>query len=119
MDQSNEKQKKTEHTFVNPFLMNPDNLTYGFASYKGFDVRIVYISEKLRDEYHIKPADGVELGVILPILQECAGEGCEVNLVDRSGLLALEYPIYVKVKNPMLSNVMDSIWEEIENALSL
>lgn len=114
MDQPKEKPKKYDDTL----FVNPQNVGYGHESYVGFDVRIVYYSGKLKGEYHIKPADDVEMGNILPKLKEQVGQESDVNLVDRSGVLNLDWPIYVIVKDPMLFDAMEEVWKALEKELS-
>jgi len=117
MDQPKANQEGLKSPFTNPLLINPDNITYGYEIFKYFEVRIVYIAGKLKGEYHLKPVEGVELGVLLGHLQNKA-EGCEVNLVDRTGLLNLDYPIYVVVKDPMLFEAMGEVWKSLEQSMT-
>ncbi len=115
MDQSKPQERlnlKTEKLFV-----NPDNITYGHESYEGFDVRIVYITGEPKGEFHIKPGEGVDIMKLFEALKNVAGNDCEVNLVDRSGVLTIEFPIYAVVKNPMLMDAMESIWKAVEQTI--
>jgi len=118
MDQPAEKQKGiSKNPFNQSLFVNPENITHGFETYDGFDVRIVYISGETKGEYHIKPADNVNTGQLLQLMKNMI-EGAEVNLVDRSGVLNLDFPIYVIVKDPMLVEAMEEVWKSISTELN-
>lgn len=106
----------------NPFneniQVNPDNISYGFQTYGGFIVRTVYLKNELKGEYHLKAEEGGPLyDNLLVALMKIVGKDCEVGYVDRTGIITLEYPIYVIVKNPLLEDVMGTVWSDVEQFL--
>lgn len=104
---------------LGPMYINPENITYGYSNYKGFEVRKVYISGKLKGEYHIKTSEDVQIEQVLEELKKQIGKGCEIGIVDRTGILNLEYPIYIIVKNSILFDTMDDVWENVEKVLNI
>jgi len=119
MDQSQESRKGISSPFGQPFFVNPDNITYGFETYDGFDVRIVYNSGELKGEYHLKPAGNINTSNFLQLLKSKIGNESDVNLVDRSGVLNLDYPIYVIIRDPILFDAMIDVWKDLSNSLNI
>ena len=107
-----------DHPFGNSLQLNPDNVAYGYESFDGFSVEIVYMNSELKGEYHIKASDGGPLyDNLFAALNKFFGRDCEVGFVDRTGIITLEYPIYVIVKNPLISDEMHNIWIDVEQYL--
>ena len=93
-------------------------ISYGEMKFKAFDVREVFINKKQKGEFHIKPKDGKDPVSALLFLKSRLSD-CSVGLADPSGLLSLEYPIYLICKSGSL--VMDSIrqiFEQIDEEIS-
>jgi len=107
-----------DHPFGKSLQINPDNVTYGYESFDGFDVEIVYVNGKLKNEYHLKVnGDKVTNDELLVALCRQLSEDCEVGFVDRTGIITLEYPIYIIVKNQILTDEMHGVWIDIEQFL--
>ncbi|RLG45591.1 MAG: hypothetical protein DRN81_01355 [Thermoproteota archaeon] len=107
-----------ESPFGKPQRINPENVTYGYESFAGFDVEIVYVKNELKNEYHLKNnGQGSTDEEILNSLIRLVGKDCEVGFVDRTGIITLDYPIYVIVKNPIIEDEMQNIWIDLEQLL--
>jgi len=94
------------------------NLSYGDMTFKNFHVREVYIDGKQKGEFHIKPADGKDPAAAVIFLKPHF-PGCSMGLADPSGLLSLEYPIYLvcKIGSLVMETIMptfEKIDEEID-----
>ena len=92
-------------------------ITYADMSFKSFKVREVYIGGKQRGEYHIKPEKGKNLAEAVMYLKPHFPD-CAIGLADSSGMLNLEYPIYLMCKNnPMVMELIPQIFEKIDEEL--
>ena len=94
-----------------------NKISYGISEFESFEVREVFIDEKPKGEYHIKIKDGSSLENAVMFFKREFGGDCEVGLVDPSGTLALEYPIYIKVTNQLLIDGMNEAFVEINKTL--
>jgi len=104
-----------DHPFGKKLKVNPENITYGYESFHGFDVRIVYLNGSLKSEYHVKShEDIINNEELLIILRKSLSKDCEVGFVDRTGIITLEFPIYIIVKNPILVDEMPNVWIDIQ-----
>jgi len=104
-----------DHPFRKSLQINPENVTYGYESFDGFDVEIVYLNNELKNEYHIKSnGKGPTNEELIKAVYGYIGNDCEVGFVDRTGIITLEYPIYVIIKNPILTDEMHNVWIDVE-----
>lgn len=110
--------EKSTSKYEDMLFINPDNITYGHVSFKGFDVKTVYFKGKIKGEFHIKPGGDVAMERLLSIVKKHVGADSEANLVDRSGMLSIDYPIYVIMNNTMLIDVVEDVWKMIEETLN-
>ena len=93
-------------------------ITYADMTFKSFQVREVYVNEKQRGEYHVKPAGGKNYAKAILYLKPHF-PGCSIGLADPSGLLNLEYPIYLVCKNnPMVMDMIPQIFEKIDEEIN-
>lgn len=94
------------------------NISYGEMGFKSFRVQEVYIDGKQKGEYHIQPLGGKDPSSAVLYLRGFFPT-CSVGLTDPSGLLNLEYPIYLVCKNdPMVMSVIPQIFEQIDEELN-
>ena len=95
----------------------PNGIQYGEIGYNFFCAREVLREGKPVGEYHIKLNDNSSVQSAVTYFQNQLRE-CEVGLVDPDGLLNLEYPIYIIIKDKMVLNDIANIFHEIDNELS-
>ena len=101
-----------------PTNINPDNISYGYESFKGFDVRQVFVNGDSKSEYHLKSDPAIiNINVLLDGAKKILGNDCEIGLVDPTLILTLDFPIFVIVKNPMIEDIMSDIWIDLENLI--
>lgn len=93
-------------------------ITYADMIFKSFQAREVYVNGKQKGEYHVKPLDGRDPTKAVLFLKSRFPD-CSVGLADPSGLLSLEYPIYlVCSSNPMVMEMVPQIFESIDEEMS-
>lgn len=92
----------------------PEDINYAFMEFENFVVREVMIGDKSKGEYHIKILDGSNLANAVGFFRREL-LGCEVDIVDPSGVLHLEYPIYVVAKDEMAKSAMAANFEQIDS----
>ena len=90
-------------------------ISYGDMSFKAFSVREVYIDGKQEGEFHVKPNDEKNPAAAVLYLKRYFA-GSSVGLADPSGLLSLEYPIYI-ICNPMTIESIPQIFEQIDEEM--
>lgn len=94
--------------------IRPEDIHYAIMEFEHFVVREVMIGEKPKGEYHIKILDRSNLANAVEFFcRELLG--CEVGLIDPSGILHLEYPIYVVAKDEMAKSAMEASFEQIDS----
>ena len=96
--------------------VDPNVINYAVAEYESFEVREVFLGSQPKHEYHIRIKDGSSTQGALVYLRT-KFDGCEIGLVDPSGILNLEYPIYVIVKSELIKDIVKSIFDEIDEEL--
>jgi hypothetical protein len=96
--------------------VNPQGINYANSSYEFFDVREVYIDGKSKGEYHIKPTRTKDLSYFLAYLRS-EFVGNEVGQVDPTGTLDLEYPIYLKITEPMYMDIAFKLFSKIDEEI--
>lgn len=97
--------------------MSPEDITYAVMEYGYFVVREVMIGDKPKGEYHIKILDRSNLRKAVEFFQREL-PGIEVGMVDPSGELNLEYPIYAIAEGEMEQAGMMSSFEQIDATLN-
>ena len=96
----------------------PDHISYGTMEFKSFHVHEVYIDGKQKGEYHIKPCSGKDPVSAVLFLKNYF-PGCSIGLADPSGLLNLEYPIYLICKSdPLIMESISQIFEKVDEDVS-
>ena len=94
--------------------VRPEDINYATMEFEHFVVREVLIGEEPKGEYHIKILDRSNLANAVGFFRREL-LGCEVGLVDPSGVLHLEYPIYVVAKDEMAKSAMAANFEQIDS----
>ena len=74
-----------------------ESIHYGIVEYKYFEVREVLINGDPKGEYHIKILDKSKLINAVGFLKRYF-PNCEIGIIDSSGIINLEYPIYLIAK---------------------
>ena len=93
-------------------------ITYADMSFKSFKVREVYIGGKQRGEFHIEPTGGKNYAAAIMYLKPHFPD-CSIGLADPSGLLNLEYPIYLICKNnPLVMEMIPQIFSQIDEEVN-
>ena len=96
------------------FQQPVERISYNGMEFKSFLVREVYINGKQKGEFHIKPKSEKLLEGAVIYLRQYFPQ-CSIDLVDPSGLLNLEFPIYLICKdNPMIIDSIQQIFEKID-----
>ena len=96
--------------------INPQDINYALAEYDSFEVREVMIGDKPKGEYHIKIKDGSSPQAAVLYLKGKFPD-CIVDLVDESGILNLEYPIYILTKSELVKSSIKEAFEAIDDEL--
>lgn len=92
-------------------------ITYAEMTFKSFQVREVYVDGKQKGEYHIRPTAGKSLESTVLFLKSRFSR-CSIGLADPSGLLSLEFPIYLVCRNdPMVMESIPSTFEQIDEEM--
>jgi hypothetical protein len=94
-------------------------ISYGDMVFKNFSAREIYIDGKLNGEYHIKlrRSDKYDIRSMLYFFTERL-PGCDVNLIDPTNSLNLEYQIYIKTSDILKIDCMASIFESLDGDLN-
>ncbi len=93
------------------------NISYGEMGFKSFRVREVYIDGKQKGEYHIQPIGDKDPASAVMYLRGFFPD-CSIGLADPSGLLNLEYPIYLICKNnPIVMDIIPQIFSQIDEEI--
>ena len=82
-----------------------------------FIVREVLKDKKPIGEYHIKIKDGSTLENSVSYFK-AQFPGCGVGLIDPEGILNLEYPIYLLVKDKLILENINNIFSEIDKEIN-
>jgi len=94
----------------------PQNIHYAIMEYKFFEIREVLIDEKPKGEYHVKLLDKSKLINAVSFLRKHLFN-CEIGIIDPSGVLNLEYPIYIILKDELIKSSIISIFETMDKEL--
>jgi len=97
--------------FSYDFGLKVSNITYGEMKFKFFNIREVYIDGVQKGEYHIQPIIRKDPEFAVLFLKSKFPDA-QIGLTDPSGLLNLEYPIYLICKSGSL--IMETIKETFE-----
>ena len=93
------------------------NYDYIITEYDGVGVREVIRGDAATGEFHVKLRAGTDVERALDHFRAQFG-GQEVGLVDPTGVLNLDYPIYIIIKDQMMLEVAHSVFENSSNALN-
>ncbi len=93
----------------------PDNITYGYAEYRSFSVRKVYINNVINNEYHLRANDVPVQTLLASLKQYFGGYECVFGLVDPSMQLNIDYPIFLVINDEMVKESVDDIFKNISN----
>lgn len=74
--------------------VDPQNIHYAEAIFSRIVVREVYDGDNPNGTYHIKPIDNINTVFLVNFLRDKI-PGVEIDQVDSSGTLNLEFPIYL------------------------
>lgn len=99
------------------FEMHPEGISYATMEYGYFTVREVLIDNEPKGEYHIKILDSSDTRKAAEFFQR-EMPGVEVGLVDPTGTLNLEYPIYAVARDEMAKAGMTATFEQIDATLN-
>jgi len=94
-------------------------ISYGVAEFKWFEVREVFIDGKQNGEYHIKiKSENVKSSLAHAVVFFMEKfPNCKVGPIDPTFTLGLEYHIYIKTDDPMrIMSMMESM-ESIDSDL--
>lgn len=106
------------YSFVNlePLTIKSPKISYGDMDFNNMRVREVFIDGKQNGEYHVF-AKTVEPATLCMMLKT-KFEKFIVNMIDPSGVLCLEYPISVIVKDEMSQSCMLEILEGFDKEMT-
>ena len=100
------------------FPVKAEDFHYAILEYTYFEIREVLINGEPKGEYHIKALDKSKLINAVTFLKKHF-QNCEIGIIDSSGILNLEYPIYLIAKTEMdklsIISTFDTIDEELKN----
>ena len=99
------------------YNVEPKGISYGILEFDCFDIREVNIQGKPNGEYHAKIKDTNNNSDAILFFRRELGGDCEIGLVDPEGILNLEYPIYIKVKDILIDS-MNEVFHDINKTLS-
>ena len=93
-------------------------ITYASMEFKSFSAREVYVDGKQKGEYHIKLTGKKNPSAAIVFLRPSFPD-CSIGLADPSGLLNLEYPIYLICKdNPLVMDSIPKTFEKIDEEMN-
>lgn len=98
------------------FSVNPSKISYGEMEFNNFRAREVLVDGDPKGEYHIAPI-GMDTKVLLSFMKRRLSK-YKVGIVDPSGVLNLEYPLYVMVEDEMAKACMNEIFDNFDKELS-
>jgi hypothetical protein len=96
--------------------IKPDGIQYAEMEFNMFVAREVLRNGTAIGEYHIKIKDNSSLVNAVKYFKHQFPD-CDVGLIDPEGLLNLEYPIYLLVKNRLILDSIVDIFTEIDKEL--
>ena len=94
-----------------------EDLHYAIIEYKHFEIREVLINGNSKGEYHIKLLDKSKLINAVNFFKRYFSNW-EIGIVDSSGILNLEYPIYLIAKDEMTKQSIVPTFETIDNDIN-
>jgi len=98
--------------------IKPQNISYGDASFKNFDIREVFIDGKQKGEYYIKIRNSDIKNIFKAVLFFTDKlPSCEVGVIDSGNKLKLDFHIYIKTKDELLKDAIISVMENIDNEI--
>lgn len=98
--------------------IRPDGIRYASVEYKFFEAREVLRENKPTGEYHIKLKDSSDPNSAAAFFsQYIKPPKCEIGVVDPTGILKLEYPVFIIIKDSLIQNCINDIFLDIEKEL--
>jgi len=97
------------------FSVNPSNISYGEMEFDSFRAREVLIDGETKGEYHIAPLK-VNAKVLFSHMKRRMPQ-FRMGMVDPSGVLNLDYPIYLIVEDEMSKSCMFEIFEKFDREI--
>lgn len=94
-----------------------DGIQYAEMDFNLFVAREVLRDGKAIGEYHVKIKDNSSLINAVKYFKAQFSE-CDVGLIDPDGLLNLEYPIYILIKNRLILENVINIFRDIDKELN-
>jgi hypothetical protein len=99
--------------------IKPQNVTYGEAVFKNFNLREVFIDGKSKGEFYVKLWNNnskVHYNASLFLANRL--DTCEVGLIDPGNNLKLEYQIYIKTSDELMKEAMIAIMTDIDRYIT-
>lgn len=98
-------------------IVDPNGVSYATIEYHYFALREVLHHGKATGIYHVKLFDSSSLEAAVDKFKEIL-PGCEVIIVDETGILKLEYPICIIIKNQMVMENFNEIMSDLDDQLT-
>ncbi len=95
--------------------IDPSGIQYGEVDYGTIMVREVFIKGVSKGEFHIRFKVAIQPVDQIRHVRNFVPDNCQVGMVDPSGILSLDYPIYVKCGSEMDRIACDQAFEFIAN----
>lgn len=93
--------------------INPTSIDYDVQVFNNFSVRKVVNPNEENDVYHMKVLDENLNNSVVKYIKENLPD-CESGLIDESGILKLEYPIYIIVSDIMRKESMKCFLDTLD-----
>jgi hypothetical protein len=100
----------------NPIIKKP--ISYAYWEFKSFTVREVMLNNNPTGEYHLKinNKDGIISGDTYNIFMSELSNP-EIGQIDKSKILNLEYPYYIKIENELIKENVNEIFHDINDKI--
>jgi hypothetical protein len=93
-------------------------VSYGDASFRNFDLREVFIDSVPKGEYYVKIRNNDTKAIFKAVLFFTDKlHSCEVGVIDPGNELQLEFQIYIKTKDELLKEAMIPTMEKIDREI--
>lgn len=99
-------------------VINPSGISYGILKYDQVEVQEVLVNGIPNGTYHLKTKN-CDIKRMMDLIKKLeVAPGIEVGLVDPTGLIQLEYPCFIIVRNEMAKLSMDTIFANLDEAIN-
>jgi len=96
-----------------------ENISYGDAFFRNFDLREVFIDGKSKGEFYVKLRyNNFKVHYNAALFLASKLNDCEVDLIDPENKLKLEFHIYIKTKNDLMIEAMVNIMNDIDKCIT-